>query len=377
MKIGRKVILSVLLLLFTAPLAFCQTETLKVVVNSLAYYKERKELRFLTNAKKSIDSIMKITMDQRLDTNDLEKKVYIAVINSAILHIDSTNKTGQPENFFRKTVEQVDILDTRKRIYKYQPEMDFAKQCLANVYIRKGFGYLRITDFANALEMFKRAYRYAPTFKPLNAYIAFANNRMNNPAAAAKFYDNLAKTDSTRTDFIEAASNVYKTIGDTAKAIDIIKRGRRLLPNDRFLLMDEANIYNNRKDYKSLEPLLPQLLDLNANNPDIVLVAANCYDKLEQYDKAESLYLRAIDLNSASYEPIFNLGLLYLKKSALNNSTNKDKNVTFAQQWLEKANEMSPNDVKCLEVLKIVYAQTGNQDQINKIDNKLKQITNQ
>ncbi|MES2808304.1 MAG: hypothetical protein V4619_06750, partial [Bacteroidota bacterium] len=110
---------------FTAPLAFSQSEVLKVVVNHLAYYKERKELRFLTNAKKSIDSIMKITMDQRLDTNNLEKKVYIAVINSALLYIDSTNKTGQPENLFRKTIEQVDILDTRNRIFNYQPEMDF------------------------------------------------------------------------------------------------------------------------------------------------------------------------------------------------------------------------------------------------------------
>ncbi|MFD2866743.1 tetratricopeptide repeat protein [Mucilaginibacter antarcticus] len=377
MKIGRKIILSVLVLLFTAPLAFCQSEVLKVVVNHLAYYKQRKELRFLTNAKKSIDSIMKITMDQRLDTNNLEKKVYIALINSAILYVDSTNKTGQPENLFRKTIEQVDILDGRSRIFKYQPEMDFAKQCLANVYIRKGFAYLTKLDYANALEMYKKAYRFAPNFKPLNKYMAFTNQRMNNPAAAAKSYDILSKTDSLSTDYIEAAANVYKTIGDTTKAIELIKKGRKAMPNDKALLLIEANIYANRKDYRSLEPLLPQLLDNNINNPDIVFVAANCYDKLKQYDKAESLYLRAIDLNGSAYESVFNLGLLYLKKSAANNSTNKDKNLTFAQQWLEKANEMSPNDVKCLEVLKMLYGQTGNNDQITIIDNKLKQITNQ
>ncbi len=377
MKIGRKIVLSVLLMLFTAPLAFSQSEVLKVVVNHLAYYKERKELRFLTNAKKSIDSIMKITMDQRLDTNNLEKKVYIAVINSALLYIDSTNKTGQPENLFRKTIEQVDILDTRNRIFNYQPEMDFAKQCLANVYIRKGFAYLTKLDYANALEMYKRAYRFAPTFKPLNNYIAFTNNKMNNPAAAAKAYDNLSKSDSLRSDYLEAAANVYKTIGDTTKAIELIKRGRKAKPNDKSLLLMEANIYANRKDYKSLEPLLPQLLDNNINNADIVFVAASAYDKLKQYDKAESLYLRAIDLNSSAYEPVFNLGLLYLKKSATNNGTDINKNLTFAQQWLERANEMSPNDVKCLEVLKILYAQTGNTSQISIIDNKLKQITNQ
>jgi tetratricopeptide (TPR) repeat protein len=374
MKIGRKIILSVLLILFTTPLVFCQSETLKVVVNSLAYYKQRKELKFLTNAKKSIDSIMKITMDQRLDTNNLEKKVYVAVINSAILYVDSTNQTGQPENLFRKTIEQLDVLESRRKIFRYQSEMDFAKQCLANVYIRKGFEYLKKLDHANALEMYKRAYRFAPTFKPLNAYIAYANNRLNNPAAAAKFYDNLAKTDSMRTDYIEAAANVYKTL---AKAIELIKRGRKLMPNDKFLLLSEANIYANRKDYRALEPLLPQLLDNNINNPDIVFVAANCYDRLKQYDKAESLYLRVIDLSSSAYESIFNLGLLYLKKSAANNGTDKDKNLTFSQQWLERANEMSPNDVKCLEVLKLVYAQTGNKELISLIDNKLKQITNQ
>jgi tetratricopeptide (TPR) repeat protein len=369
----RKIVLSVLLVLFTSPLAFCQSELLKGVVNSLAYYNQRKELKFLTNAKKSIDSLLKLAPD----TNVLEQNVYRAVINSALVYTDSLNRTGQPENYFRKTVEQVDILNTRKKIYKYQPEMDFAKKCLANVYIRKGFAYIRITDYTNAGLMFLKAHKYAPTFKQLNGYIAFTNNKLGNLTTAAKYYDNLAKTDSTRTDYIEAASNVYKSIGDTAKALEILKRGRKLLPADRFLLLDEANIYNNKKDYKSLEPLLPQLLEFNANNPDIVFVAANCYDHLHQYDKAEALYLRVIDLNSSAYDPIFNLGMLYLKKSLLKKDGGSDKNITYAQQWVEKASEISPNSVNCLEVLKLIYAQNGNKDQLNKTDNKLKQLTNQ
>ena len=51
--------------------------------------------------------------------------------------------------------------------------------------------------------------------------------------------------------------------------------------------------------------------------------------------------------------------------------------MAYAQQWIEKANEISPNDVNCLEVLKMVYAKTGNTDQSEKINNKLKQLTNQ
>jgi tetratricopeptide (TPR) repeat protein len=377
MKISRKIILSVLLLLFTAPFAFCQTETLKGVVNSLAYYKTRKELKFLTNAKKSIDSLMKLTLDRGLDTNNLEQNVYRAVIYSAILYVDSLNKTGQPENFFRKTVEQVEKLNSRKKIYKFQPEMDFVKDCLANVYIRKGFAYIKITDYANAGQMFLKAHRYAPSFKQLNVYIAYTNNRLGNLSTAAVYYDNIAKTDSMRTDYIEEASNAYKAIGDTAKALEIIKRGRKLIPNDKALLLDEANIYNNKRDYKSLAPLLPQLLDININKPDIVFVAANCYDHLYEYDKAEALYLQAIELNSSAYDPIFNLGLLYLKKSLIKKEAAADKNMAYAQQWLEKAYEISPNNVNCLEVLQVIYAQTGNKDETNRINNKLKQLTNQ
>jgi len=370
---GRKITISVLLILFTTSFAFAQSEVLKGVVNNLAYYKQKKELKNLANAKKSIDSLLKL----QPDTNILDQNVYRAVINSAILYIDSTNTLGQPENYFRKTVEQVDILNTRKKIYKYQPEMDFVRECLANVYIRKGFAYIKISDYTNAGTMFLKAHRYVPAFKPLNAYIAYTNNKLGDVITAAKYYDNLIKTDSAKTESIEAASSVYKAIGDTAKAIDVLKRGRRLAPNDKFLLLDEANIYNNKRDYEALGPLLPQLLDINPNNPDIVLVAANCYEHLHQYDKAESLYLQAIDLNSSAYEPIFNLGLLYLKTSALKKDGDAGKNLTFAQQWLEKANEISPNDVNCLQVLQLVYSKTDNKDQLDKINNKLKQLTNQ
>lgn len=373
MKYGRKIILSVLLVLFTAPLAFCQSEMLKGIVNNLAYYKQRKELKFLTNAKKSIDSLLKVSPD----TSDLERNVYRAIINSAIVYIDSTNQTGQPENFFRQTVYQVDVLNTRKKIFKYQPEMDFARECMANVYIRKGFTYMRVSDYTNAGDMFVKAHRYAPAFRPLNAYIAYTNNKLGNVTTAEKYYDSVVKTDSTRADYIEAAATVYKAVGDTAKALEMIKKGLKINPNDRFLLLDEAQIYNNNKDYRSLAPLLPALLDNNINNPDIVFVAANCYDHLKQYDKAENLYLRVIDLNSAAYDPIFNLGLLYLKKSVLTKGDEADKNLAFGQQWIEKANEISPNDVNCLQVLKMVYAKTGNTDQTEKINDKLKQLTNQ
>jgi tetratricopeptide (TPR) repeat protein len=370
---GRKIILLLFISLFTTFFAFGQTEVLKNVVNNLAFYKQKKDLKYLTNAKKSVDSLI----STHADSVDLAKNVYKAIVYSSIAYIDSLNKLKQPVNFFEKTCKHVDELSSNKRIYKYQAEMDYAKRCLANVYLRRGFNYMHISDYYNAIRVFQKAQLYAPQFKEINSYIAYANNRLGNLIEAAKYYSDLLKTDSTKAEYVEAASNTYQAIGDTAKALQILQKGRKHLPGVKFLLLDEANIYNNQKKYKELGPLLPQLLDENTNSAEIAFIAANCYDRLNDYDKAESLYLRAIELNSAVYDPVYNLGILYFKESILKHGEDSTKDIVRAGQWLEKANEISPNEVKCLQLLQLVYTKTRNQDQIERINTKLKLLTNQ
>jgi Flp pilus assembly protein TadD len=374
MTLSRKIIALVLFGLFTTPLvAFCQTEALKVVVNNLAYYKQKGELKYLSNAKKSVDSLIKT----RKDSSNLSKNIYKAIVYSSIAYIDSTNKLNQPENFLDQTVALVDRLVENKKIYKYQTELDFSKRCLANVFIRNGFTKIRNLDFNGAVQSFKSAQTYAPKFGQVNAYLAYANARAGNLLDAVKYYSTLLTADSIKTEYVIASSNIYKTLGDTSQALETLKRGRKLLSGDKSLLLEEANIYNNKRDYKSLEPMLKDLLDAYADNAEVSFIAANCYDHLKQYDRAESLYLRSIELNNAAYDPVFNLGLLYLKRSsATKNKEQADKNLDRAALWLQKAYEMTPKSVNTLQLLQLIYAKSGNDDQLNKINIKLQQLTN-
>jgi len=98
---------------------------------------------------------------------------------------------------------------------------------------------------------------------------------------------------------------------------------------------------------------------------------------LNNFDKAESLYLRSIELNGSLYDPVYNLGILYFREGISKHGENSKDDVARAGQWLEKANEMAPNDVKCLQLLQMVYTKAGNQEQIDKINSKLKLLTNQ
>lgn len=374
MNLSRKIITLVLFGLFTAPLSgFCQSEALKVVVNNLAYYKQHSELKYLANAKKSVDSLIKT----RSDSSNLGKNIYKAIVYSSIAYIDSTNKLSKPANFFEQTVALVNRLGENKKIYKYQTELDFSKRCLANVFIRNGFDQIRHLDFGSAVESFQNAQAYAPNFGQINAYIAYANTRAGRLPEAVKYYNTLLTADSVRTEYVIAASNIYKTMGDTSKALDVLQKGRRFLPADKSLLLEEANIYNNKKDYRALEPMLKTLIDAYANDAEVSFIAANCYDHLSQYDRAESLYLRSIELNSAAYDPVYNLGLLYLKRSATNkNEADAQKNRLVAAQWLQKAYEMAPKNVNTLKLLQLIYAKNGNEDQLNYINYKLQQLTN-
>lgn len=368
----RKFFLSVLIPFMTTTFAFGQSEALKVVVNNLAFYKQKNDLKYLAAAKKSADSLI-IT---KSDTADVEKNTYRALVNSSILYIDSLNKLAQPATLLTETSALVDRISGYKKAYNFQAEIDYSKRCLANVYIRKGFEFVNNSDFTNATKSFKNARKYAPNFKQVDDYIAYSNNKAGNLVDAAKYYSNLLAVDSTKAEYIETASSIYKSLGDTSKALQILQKGRKLLPTDRFLLLDEASIYNNQKNYKALEPLIGPLLDINANNADIAFVAANCYDHLNKYDKAESLYLRTIELNGSAYDPVFNLGLLYLKQSAAAQGSAVNENIDRAAQWLEKAYEISPNNVQGLKALQLVYDKTGNKDQLDRVNNKLKQITN-
>jgi len=365
----RKITISVLLIAFTMPAAYCQTEVLKGVVNSLARYKQHKELKYLAAAKKSIDSLFVVNSD----STNFEKNVYLAVVNSTVLYVDSLNSLNQPPNLLARTTRLIDKLKDNRKKTRFEEDLSFAATCLANVHIRNGFSYLIKSDIINAQRQFLAAKKLAPHFKQIDAYLAYVNASSGNLNDAARFYDNLSEDVSA--DHVEAASAVYKAVGDTAKAIKLLERFRKISPENNFILLDAANIYNNKQNYTSLEPLLPGLLDINQNNPDIVFVAANCYDRLGKYDKAEKLYLKAVELNGAAYDPTFNLGLLYLKRSEKKDGSG-DRNLAYATTWLEKATEIAPNNTNCLEVLSLLYKQTGNKTQLNKINNKLKQLTN-
>lgn len=365
-------LLGVILGCFITSFAYSQSEVLKDVVNNLAYFNEQKDLKYLAEAKKAVDK----SIQTRSDSSNLTKNVYKTVVYASIAYQDSLNTLKLPANFQESVNDLITKVSTNSKKFKFDTEIAYAKRCLSNSYIRSAFVELKKYDFAAGLALFKKAQVLTPNVPALNVYMAYTYEKLGKLRDAVKYYDDLIKSD-IKLEYVQTAVNLYKTLGDTTQALNMIKKGREVYPKNKTLLFEEANIYNNKKDYVALRKLLNELVTAEPNDADIMFLTASCYDYLNEYEEAESFYLKAIEINGNNYDPIYNLGILYLKMAELNKgSGGTEENLNRSKQWLEKAHEIAPNDINGLKVLKVLYAETGNNDQLDKVNNQLKQLTN-
>lgn len=366
----RKLILLITCICFTSFIAEAQSEAMKDVINNLALYHTKNDLKYLGDAQKAINTQIKT----HADSADLGKLVYKSLVYATIVYVDSLNKLNQPDTLLRQTSRLTDRLLANRKIYKYATQMNYTRACLANVYQRKAFDFYNKNNYRLAIINFNVAKKYVPAAKEIDVYLANIYYKLGNYRTAVVYYDTILTYKKPKLENIQSAANIYRILGDTTRSLQIVKKGLDDYPNDKYLLFEEANIYNNKKDYVMLKPLLNDLIAAAPDDEHVVFMAAVCYDHLNDYDKAESFYQKAIEINSTDYDPIFNLGLLYLKK-AVKTKPDYQANINQSKLWLEKAYEISPNSTACLKALQMLYLQANNQAQLDKINDKLKQLT--
>src|SRR5690606_21212159 len=88
---------------------------------------------------------------------------------------------------------------------------------------------------------------------------------------------------------------------------------------------------------------------------------------------AKKYYERVISLDANNFEGNLELGLLYLKEYIAdpNNVDVQNK----AQEYLLKANQIQPSEVNTLKSLAVLYEQSGNVVQQERVNNILNQLT--
>jgi tetratricopeptide (TPR) repeat protein len=183
-------------------------------------------------------------------------------------------------------------------------------------------------------------------------------------------------------------SEILKAEGDTATALSYLQMGRKKYPENFNLIIGETNIYlaAGEKD-KALE-LLKLALTQDDKNPTIFFAVGTNYDQMGNFEEAEKAYLQAISLKADYFDANYNLGALYVNKAieimdkANSLPLNEEKQYVALKAdadallvkslpYLERADELQPNDQYTMRTLKDIYTRLGMVDKLKSINEKI------
>ena len=176
-----------------------------------------------------------------------------------------------------------------------------------------------------------------------------------------------------------------KQLGDTVRALEIIRQGRDAFPGELSLLLEEAQLYLEKGETEKLLASLQEAVAADPENSNLYFLIGKSYDDLGDKVAAEESYKKAAELNPEFFEAFYNIGAIYVNKAAELQSEANDlplnevdkynelteqanKQLEKAVPYLEKSLELKPDDEPTLTALKEAYARLKMNDKLQELN---------
>lgn len=273
----------------------------------------------LANKKVDIDKNLSLAADAYLSLVDVEKasgkskyssqatksiiEIKYKLINSAIAdskvdkHGESAKKLYDAYLLDKKdTLNLYYAASTYVNAKEYEKAMKLYEELKANNYSGKATNYLAINKISDEEDLFTtaaerdRVVKLGTHEKPRNEVI---------PSKRGEIYKNMALI------LVEA--------GKTEEAKKAISEARAANPEDTSLILTQANLYLQTKDFDTYKKLINEVLENSPNDADLVfnlgVLSANAKDIVN----AEKYYARAIAINPKYVNAYINMAALKLE----------------------------------------------------------------
>lgn len=262
----------------------------------------------------------------------------------------------------------------------------------AEQFYNKGVNKYNEEKYAEAVKSFDKSAGINSSIGKIDSLATFnaalCAELSGSPQDAKTKYIQLIEWNYNQPAIYSSLSEILKAEGDTATALSYLQMGRKKYPENFNLIIGETNIYlaAGEKD-KALE-LLQLALTQDDKNPTIFFAVGTNYDQMGNFEEAEKAYLQAISLKSDYFDANYNLGALYVneaieimdKANALPLNEEKqyvalkadaDALLVKSLPYLERADELQPNDQYTMRTLKDIYTRLGMVDKLKSINEKL------
>ncbi|PRY50372.1 hypothetical protein B0I27_10995 [Arcticibacter pallidicorallinus] len=350
--------------------SYLSAQTLtKEAMNNFALYTSTAQFTHLEKARSAIDGAYKTKKDSFSYKNNLIR----SLVYSSLAYADSTRKLKYVKDPIEETKFSFGRLKSSKLNDENKPELDFVLNQLSKA-------YLVIANKASAAEKFNEAfnaYLSVDSLDKTNYFVkhnlAILSERLGYNNRAIYYYEQLID-DKKRSlpAYYLALSNLYD-FKNSNRSLEVVREGRALFPGNKDLLFKEINIYVENGAFGEVEKIVGAALELDPENVSLNYLAGFSYETMDKKDKAVGYYEKVIALEPNNYEGNYALGLFYLN-SYINPSNNQESSLSLAKKYLIAAGEINPNSVNVLKSLAVLYNNTGDMVELERVNEKLKQF---
>ena len=193
-------------------------------------------------------------------------------------------------------------------------------------------------------------------------------------------------------------SNLYRSNGREAEALETLSEARGLYPREQSLIIEELNIYLTNEEFDKAKENLTLAAEQDPTNEILWFSLGSVLDNLGNAEEAIDAYKKALEVNSDYFDANYNLGALYFNQAVqgINEAndmwkprmtkTESDKQKALEQSakdlfetakpFLEAAHAINDGDLETMRSLRDIYARTGNDDKMLELTAKIKAASN-
>ncbi|MCK4701588.1 MAG: tetratricopeptide repeat protein, partial [Bacteroidales bacterium] len=267
---------------------------------------------------------------------------------------------------------------------------------LSHAIINRGIGGFQTNDYSIALDAFEFAMKVgeneifggaADTSIIYNAGLAAYNGEVYDKAI--EHFVTCSKLGYGGADLYLLLKNCYLENEDSTNAAKILQDAFEAFPGNESVLVHLVNYYlTSGRNEQALE-YLTIAKEKDPDNATYYHAEGVLYDKAGDQDKAMKGYLKAAELDPAYFDTQYNIGALLFNKgvtmvekaNAIMDNEEYEKAKKAAEEqfakalpYMEKAHELTPDDIATLETLKILYYRMQMMEKHEVIVKKLSEV---
>lgn len=207
---------------------------------------------------------------------------------------------------------------------------------------------------------------------------------------AIKYYGEAAKYGYNGARSYSLLSSAYQAKKDTVGALNALKEGFEKYPSDNVVLESMIQIYMDLNKSDEAMKYLEMAIAQDATVPRYFFAQGALYEKLGDEENAIETYKKTIEVDPEFFNAYYNLGALYYNKGVkqievakevpANDNKKYEEELAKADIWferalpyMEKCNELQPNETMTLESLKNLYYRLKQMDKYNAVLEQLGQ----